>query len=94
MLCKYLPPVGEYMYMQGNGTLTLQKQIMLFSKTKARMWRCGRKLNYMISKSFFLISAGGNDFFAFSEMGMGEEDAPAYISSMVSTYVEHINVRT
>ncbi|XP_066359651.1 GDSL esterase/lipase APG-like [Miscanthus floridulus] len=75
----------------GNGTLTLQKQIMLFSKTKARMWRCGRKLNYMISKSFFLISAGGNDFSAFSEMGMGEEDAPAYISSMVSTYVEHIN---
>ncbi|KAG0520542.1 hypothetical protein BDA96_08G083200 [Sorghum bicolor] len=74
----------------GNGTLTMQKQIMLFSKTKARMW-CGRKLNYMISKSFFLISAGGNDFSAFSEMGMSPQDAPAYISSMVSTYVEHIN---
>jgi hypothetical protein len=26
-------------------------------------------------------------------MGMGEQDAPAYISSMVSTYVQHIDVR-
>jgi hypothetical protein len=79
--------------MQGNGTLTLQKQITLFSKTKARMsWgRC--KLSSMVSRSLFLISAGGNDFSAFSEMGMGEQDAPAYISSMVSTYVQHIDVR-
>lgn len=75
----------------GNGTLTLQKQITLFSKTKARMsWgRC--KLSSMVSRSLFLISAGGNDFSAFSEMGMGEQDAPAYISSMVSTYVQHID---
>ncbi|CAL4907177.1 unnamed protein product [Urochloa decumbens] len=74
----------------GNGTLTLQKQVMLFYKTKLRM-RCGWKLNDLLSKSLFLISAGGNDFSAFSERGMAKEDAPAYINSMVSTYVKYIN---
>jgi hypothetical protein len=59
---------------------------MLFYKTKSRM-RCGWKLNDLLSKSFFLVSAGGNDFSAFSERGMAKEDAPSYITRMVSTYV-------
>ncbi|CAL5094012.1 unnamed protein product [Urochloa decumbens] len=74
----------------GIGTLTLQKQVMLFYKTKSRM-SCGWKLNYLLSKSLFLISAGGNDFSAFGERGMAKEDALAYINSMVSTYVKYIN---
>lgn len=78
----------------GNGTITLQEQVQLFVNTKASMIDSGKlgndMANRLLSRSLFLVSTGGNDFAAFTEGRVTIAEAPAYIASMVSTYIKHI----
>jgi len=57
--------------MQGNGTITLRKQVELFAETKATIIRTGlvdrERLDDLLAQSLFLISTGGNDFNAFDD---------------------------
>ncbi|XP_062204806.1 GDSL esterase/lipase At4g16230-like [Phragmites australis] len=79
----------------GNGTITLREQVQLFAKTKARIIRAalvGReRLDDLVARSLFVISAGGNDFGAFDHGGVPISEAPAFIAGMVATYLEYIN---
>lgn len=70
----------------GNGTLTMSTQIKYFKRAVDKMV-CLPSKEAMLSQSLFLLSAGGNDFSAFTG---SINEAPAYIANLVSTYIKHI----
>ena len=84
-------------WMQGNGTITLRKQVELFAETKATIIRTGlvdrERLDDLLARSLFLISTGGNDFNAFDDGGVPMSQAPEFIAGMVAGYLKYINVR-
>ena len=83
--------------MQGNGTITLRKQVELFAETKATIIRTGlvdrERLDDLLARSLFLISTGGNDFNAFDDGGVPMSQALEFIAGMVAGYLKYINVR-
>ena len=85
--------------MEGNGTITLRKQVELFAETKATIIRTGlvdrERLDDLLARSLFLVSTGGNDFDAFDgDDGVPMSQAPEFIAGMIADYLKYINVRT
>ncbi|CAO2039044.1 unnamed protein product [Urochloa humidicola] len=80
--------------MQGNGSITLRKQVQLFAETKATILRAGlvdrERLDDLLARSLFLISTGGNDFDAFDN-DVPISQAPEFIAGMVMDYLKYIN---
>ncbi|XP_037467503.1 GDSL esterase/lipase APG-like [Triticum dicoccoides] len=72
----------------GNGTLTMRTQIKYFKTVADKLFCYPSKWDHL-ARSFFLLSGGGNDFWAFN----ASIDTPnAYIARMVSTYIENIQM--
>lgn len=81
--------------------IPLSQQVRLFESTKAEMEAAvgQRAVRKLLSASFFLVSAGSNDFFAFAT-AMAEQnrtatqaDVTAFYGSLLSNYSATITVR-
>jgi hypothetical protein len=77
------------------GNIPLSQQVRLFESTKAHMvTKVGpRAVSQLLSKSFFLIGVGSNDFFAFAtalakqnKTAATQSDLAAFNSSLISNY--------
>lgn len=76
------------------GNIPLSQQVRLFESTKAAMdAKVGpRAVTDLLSKSFFLIGVGSNDFFAFAtalakqNRTATQSDVAAFTSSLISNY--------
>ncbi|KAF7085906.1 hypothetical protein CFC21_089277 [Triticum aestivum] len=71
-------------------TLTLTKQVEYFAATKSKMTEKSRGIDALLSKSLFLISDGGNDFFAFLRQNLTASDAPSFYADMLTNYTKHV----
>lgn len=73
--------------------LSLGEQVQLFAKTKETILRAGmvgrERLDGLLARSLFLISAGGNDFSAF-DRGVPRSQAPEFVAGMLADYLSHI----
>lgn len=71
-------------------TLTLTKQVEYFAATKSKMTGKSGGIDALLSKSLFLISDGGNDFFDFIRQNLTASDAPSFYADMLSNYTKHV----
>ena len=87
--------------MQNEGNnIPLSQQVRLFESTKAEMEaKVGpRAVSKLLSKSFFLVGAGSNDFFAFAtaqakqNRTATQSDVTAFYGSLLSNYSTTITV--
>ncbi|KAJ6829822.1 GDSL esterase/lipase-like [Iris pallida] len=75
-------------------TITTRKQIQYFATIRSNitMQVSTEKATLLISKSIFLISAGGNDIFAFftQNKAPNESQVKQFIDTLVSAYTDHL----
>jgi hypothetical protein len=94
------------MCQNAGGNLPLSQQVRLFAATRAAMEaKVGaRAVAELLSRSFFLVGVGSNDFFAFATaqakgnstaVGVGTQSdvVAAFYGSLVSNYAAAITVR-
>lgn len=94
------------MCQNAGGNLPLSQQVRLFAATRAAMEaKVGaRAVAELLSRSFFLVGVGSNDFFAFATaqakgnstaVGVGTQSdvVAAFYGSLISNYAAAITVR-
>lgn len=69
----------------------MTKQVEFFAATKSNMTNPNPgKIDELLSKSLFLISDGGNDFFAFLSENRTAAEVPSLYADLLSNYTRHV----